>query len=238
MCLVSELPYRADGAVYFELLADRPWAAFLDSGRPLMAGVAGGDTRRSLGRDRHVRRRPTIEHGSIGTSPCSDSPVVKPRDGLLRHSPTRTGRCDILAADPYLTLVTRGAVTELRCADRVRLSPKDPFALLREQLGEPVPVRSGLPFRGGAIGWFAYDLSRRIERLPATAENTEPIPDMAVGIYDWALILDHVARRARLVSLGRDPRTRERWDQLVAQFRPARPVAASASVAWRHRART
>jgi len=61
---------------------------------------------------------------------------------------------------------------------------------------------------------------------------------MAVGIYDWALILDHVARRARLVSLGRDPRTRERWDQLVAQFRPARPVAASASVAWRHRART
>jgi len=49
-------------------------------------GVAFGDTRRGPGRDRHVQRRPAVEHGRIGTSPCSYSPVAKPRDGPLRHS--------------------------------------------------------------------------------------------------------------------------------------------------------
>ncbi|MCB2263634.1 MAG: aminodeoxychorismate synthase component I [Candidatus Thiosymbion ectosymbiont of Robbea hypermnestra] len=224
MHLSTELPYRADGADYFEPLADRPWAAFLDSGRSLTEGVVAGDTRHGPGMDRHVQRPQAVEHGGIGESPLSDSALQRPTDGPLRHSLTEIGRYDILAADPYLTLVTRGALTEIRQADRVWLSPKDPFALLREQLGEPVPARPDLPFCGGAIGWFAYDLGRRIERLPVTAKSVGPIPDMAVGIYDWALILDHVTRRARLVSFGRDPRTQERWDRLVARFRDLPPV--------------
>ena len=139
---------------------------------------------------------------------------------------TGAGRYDILAADPYITLTTRGGVTEIRCADRVQLSPQDPFALLRDQLGESVSPLPDLPFRGGAIGWFAYDLGRRLERLPTLAENAEQLPDMAVGIYDWALVVDHLARKARLVSLGRDPRTRERWDTLVSMFRNPRPTPA------------
>jgi len=133
-------------------------------------------------------------------------------------------RYDILAADPYITLTTHGAVTEIRYADQVRLSPQDPFALLRDHLGEPEPPRPDLPFCGGAIGWFAYDLGRRIERLPTLAENAEQIPDMAIGIYDWALVVDHLARKAQLVGLGRDPRTRERWDALVCLFRNPRPA--------------
>jgi len=168
--VLSEIPYRADSTLYFEPLADRPWAVFLDSGRP-----------------------------RIGA-----------------------GRYDIIAADPYITLTTRGGVTELRSADQIQRSPRDPFALLRDQLGEPVPPLPGLPFRGGAIGWFAYDLGRRIERLPTLAENAEQIPDMAVGIYDWALIVDHLIRKTRLIGLGRDPRTRERWDLLVSMFQDPR----------------
>lgn len=62
---------------------------------------------------------------------------------------TGAGRYDILAADPYITLTTHGGVTEIRCADRVQLSPRDPFALLRDRLGESVPPLPGLPFRGG-----------------------------------------------------------------------------------------
>ena len=163
---LTELPYHADSALLFEPFADRPWAAFLDSGRPL-------------------------------------SPL---------------GRYDILTADPQMTLVTRGGLTELRGRDRCELSREDPFALLRERLGvdrEPIP---GLPFGGGAIGWFGYDLGRRIERLPVLAEDAEQIPDMAVGIYDWALVVDHAERRSWLVAAGRDPATAARWDERIAQF--------------------
>ena len=83
------------------------------------------------------------------------------------------GRYDLLAADPFMTLSTRGARTEVRDCRGVRLSPRDPFALLREHLqpAKAVSHPAGLPFRGGAIGWFGYDLGRRLERLPMLARD-------------------------------------------------------------------
>ena len=72
------------------------------------------------------------------------------------------GRYDVLGCDPMVTLTTRGAVTEIRSSAGAMLSPQDPFALLREQLGTPAPGVAGLPFCGGAIGYFAYDLARRL----------------------------------------------------------------------------
>jgi para-aminobenzoate synthetase component 1 len=110
------------------------------------------------------------------------------------------GRYDILTADPRVTLVTRGDQTEIRDAQGVRTSPADPFALLDAALGPRQPRIPGLPFCGGAIGYFAYDLARRLERLPSAAEDAEGIPDMAVGIYDWALVVDHARCRSRLVA--------------------------------------
>ena len=174
MHLLSEIPYRADSALWFEHLAHRPWAVFLDSGRPR----------------------------------------------------TSSGRFDILTADPYLTLATRGAVTEIRSGEGVSLSPDDPFDILRNSLGETITPISGLPFRGGAIGWFAYDLGRRLERLPIRALDAEQIPDMAVGIYDWALVVDHHREKAWLVGAGRDPRTQRRWADLVSLFSSPPPAPA------------
>jgi len=153
--------------------------------------------------------------------------VARPWAAFLDSGPplTRGGRYDILTADPYITLTTRGAFTEVRSADQAWCSPQDPFSLLRDQLGEPIPPHPDLPFRGGAIGWFAYDLARRIERLPTLTKAAKPsLPDMAIGLYDWALIVDHAGHRARLSSTGRDPRTRELWDRLVALFHNPPPV--------------
>lgn len=119
------------------------------------------------------------------------------------------GRYDILSAEPQATLVTRGAETELRSAEAVRISSTDPFALLAETLGPRRPPIPDLPFYGGAIGYFAYDLARRLERLPSLAADAEGIPDMAIGIYDWALVVDHEQRRSCLVA--QDPGRLETW---------------------------
>jgi para-aminobenzoate synthetase component 1 len=110
------------------------------------------------------------------------------------------GRWDVLAAGPVATLVTRGAITTI--ADRrggMEQSAEDPFALLRRILARhrPAAYDSGeLPFAGGAIGYFAYDLARRIERLPERARDVDGLPEMAVGIYDVVRIVDHETRRA------------------------------------------
>ncbi|MBC7944749.1 MAG: aminodeoxychorismate synthase component I [Burkholderiales bacterium] len=148
-------------------------------------------------------------------------------------------RYDILAAEPYLTMTTRGKLTEIRGAVENRLSPDDPFDLLRAYLrpaarqgGEAATGMAGRhhaatraepPFTGGAIGYFGYDLGRRLERLPAIAEDAEKLPEMAIGFYDWALVVDHLERRTWLAANDRDPATAQRWPNLLARFEA--PVA-------------
>ena len=128
------------------------------------------------------------------------------------------GRYDILAADPMVTLVTRGLQTEISDRQTSHLSTKDPFHLVRQALQPRVQDVSELPFCGGAIGYLSYDLARRLERLPECTVDLEHLPEMAIGIYDWALVVDHQAKRSWLVDQGRDELTRERWDSLIELF--------------------
>jgi para-aminobenzoate synthetase component I len=142
------------------------------------------------------------------------------------HHPGQS-RYDILAAEPYVRLVTRGLLTEIH-AEGIELSREDPFALVRRHLAPDPSSRSELPFCGGAIGYFGYDLARRIERLPSSAFDAEGIPELAIGIYDWALVVDHLERRTWLASAGRDPETDLKWDGLVRRFSAPRPERARA----------
>jgi para-aminobenzoate synthetase component 1 len=128
------------------------------------------------------------------------------------------GRYDILAADPFITVVTRGEETEVCSRSRNSSSTDDPFSVLRRVLGDIEKSDSELPFIGGAIGYLGYDLGRRIETLPSLADDDEQLPEMAFGIYDWALVVDHEKQRSWLVSAGRDLKTKERWPELVRCF--------------------
>jgi len=55
-------------------------------------------------------------------------------------------------------------------------------------IDEAVP-ETPLPY--GAVGFLAYDLARRIERLPATAEDALGIPEVALNFYDTIVTWDH-----------------------------------------------
>lgn len=125
-------------------------------------------------------------------------------------------RFDIIAADPFITLQTTGQTTTIdyRTADSLN-SADDPFLLLQTVLKKYAQQSTELPFCGGAIGYFSYDLGRRIESLPSLAVDSEQIPEMAVGIYDWAVISDHQQQRCWLVSYGVDPATHQNWSDLI-----------------------
>ncbi|QJW55256.1 Aminodeoxychorismate synthase component 1 [Serratia plymuthica] len=134
--------------------------------------------------------------------------------GFAEHS---HNRFDILVADPCTTLTTRGQITEVRRGEDDRQSQEDPFSLLQEELEKQQwhpAVDPNLPFQGGALGLFGYDLGRRVEKLPQWAQADIALPDMAIGIYDWALIADHHRQTLTLLSYGD---TEQRWQWLNAQ---------------------
>jgi para-aminobenzoate synthetase component 1 len=111
---------------------------------------------------------------------------------------SRAGRYDIFTALPRATLVTRDAETRIEHADgRVERSRAQPLELLRAQLGPRRPSPA-TPFAGGALGYFGYDLGRRLHRLPSLARDGEGLPEMAVGLYDGALVIDHHEQSCRL----------------------------------------
>ncbi|MHA0950144.1 aminodeoxychorismate synthase component 1 [Enterobacter ludwigii] len=137
-------------------------------------------------------------------------------------------RFDIMVADPLQTLITQGNVTTTGETQ----STDDPLSLLQQALDAldlTVPQNPDLPFQGGALGLFGYDLGRRFETLPETAQDDIPLPDMAVGLYDWAIIVDHHKQAVSLLS-HQDVSARLAW--LEAQV----PVATAdfhLTSAWR-----
>jgi len=117
------------------------------------------------------------------------------------------GRYDIITAEPLCTLITYGETTTITSANEVIQSLADPFLLIKQQLlacaGQALAIPD-LPFNGGAIGYFSYDLVRRLEHLPVIAEDAEQIAEMSVGIYQWAVIVDHQQKLSTLVAQGLD----------------------------------
>jgi para-aminobenzoate synthetase component 1 len=147
-------------------------------------------------------------------SPIAHKPWAVFLDSGYPHS--QQGRYDIIAADPVCTLVTHGELTEINRQGVVTRSSANPFDLVKAQL---LPVDNSdpidLPFNGGAMGYFSYDLARRLEHLPVLAEDAEGIAEMAIGIYHWAVIVDHQERQSFLIARQLDEST---WQNLIAQF--------------------
>ncbi|MEZ8473375.1 aminodeoxychorismate synthase component I [Vibrio cyclitrophicus] len=131
-------------------------------------------------------------------------------------------RYDILVAQPIATFETIGAETTVNVNEETLVSKKhfvsksDPFELLdqyQQQLLPATKEHADLPFVGGALGYFSYDLGRRVEALPSLAKHDISAPDMAVGFYEWAVIVDHQLKTACIVGCNID----EHHDWLIQQ---------------------
>ena len=128
------------------------------------------------------------------------------------------GRYDIIVSRPVITLETYGDITHINDNGKEKTSSEDPLLLLEQFLGDKGNNLSGLPFCGGAAGYLAYDLGRRLESIPEISKQDINMPEMAVGIYDWSLIIDHHLRRVWLASFCRYDKTESIWQELHDLF--------------------
>jgi len=126
----------------------------------------------------------------------------------------RQGRYDIFATDPVCTLITHGVETKVCSGNNTQVSKQDPFALIKQQLTVQKSFPE-VPFNGGAMGYFAYDLGRQLEKLPNLTADAEHIPDMAVGIYQWSVVVDHQEQKSYLVGCAD---SEQQWQTLIEQF--------------------
>ncbi len=124
------------------------------------------------------------------------------------------GRYDLLSAWPLEQLT----VSPDESGDAFLQRLRDNLTRLGEA---SLPAPYELPFAGGLIGYLSYDFGRHLERLPSQARDDLQLPDARFGLYNWALISDHLSQTSQLVFHPTLPDSeRQRLIDLFSQSAP------------------
>ena len=111
------------------------------------------------------------------------------------------GRYTFIGIQPYKKMVARGTRITVREGRRESTFDGDIFEELKKALSGHTPARlPGLPpFTAGAVGFFAYDVVRQIEKLPSLAKDELGVPDACLMFFDQVLAFDHVKKEIHLM---------------------------------------
>jgi anthranilate synthase component I len=114
----------------------------------------------------------------------------------------QVGRYTFIGINPYKRIVARGRYIAITEGNRTTTIEGDIFHVLRDALAGHKPARiAGLPpFTAGAVGFFAYDAVRQIERLPSMAKDELGVPDACLLFFDEVLAFDHVRKQIWMVA--------------------------------------
>ena len=123
--------------------------------------------------------------------------------------PGRTGRWSFLTADPLIVLDAPAEGTDPFAEARAlldRMSPETPAPSdmpgSSDVAGSSVPraPRDVPPFAGGLVGYLAYDLGRRFERVPSIAATDQHLPLLRLALHDWVIAWDRRSGTAWLAA--------------------------------------
>jgi anthranilate synthase component 1 len=129
---------------------------------------------------------------------------VEGREKIARYS--------FIGFDPLLEFKAKGREVEL---DGARYTVEDPYREMQEVLRSFDCGRVGtLPFSGGLVGFFSYDIVRFFESLPSAAPDTLGCPDAHFIIPTYLLCFDHLRQEVLLITYGKE---REKLEDLLAR---------------------
>lgn len=151
-------------------------------------------------------------------SPIQDQDWSIFLDSCHNNETTGNRRYDIIAWKPFLTLTCSGKTSTLMSADGTVLyqtSSALPLELLQTinsyyaAGSETLICANPLPFKGGAIGHFSYELMVDQTLSPLPHQFDDQQIDLAMGFYENFIIVDHWQKKTTLVCLGLTKRKRE-----------------------------
>ncbi|MFB3813562.1 MAG: anthranilate synthase component I [Terriglobales bacterium] len=134
----------------------------------------------------------------------------------------QVGRYTFLGTRPYQMLSGRGADLLIERGKERTRSRGDLFEAVRTLLHQhrAAHVAGMPPFTAGAVGFFAYDFVRHLERLPARAENDLGLPDCVLMFFDRLLAFDHVRHQIHIIAAADVSREtpRKAYDRALADI--------------------
>jgi len=114
----------------------------------------------------------------------------------------KIGRYTFLGARPYMVVTARGRQITIERGRERRRFEGSVFEVLRDLLGQhrPAHVEGLPPFTSGAVGFFAYDVVRQLEKLPSKARVDTRVPDCVMMFFDRLLAFDHLRHQIHLIA--------------------------------------
>ncbi len=134
----------------------------------------------------------------------------------------KIARYTFLGARPYMRLVAAGDEITLERGRQRKKVRGDLFQTVRELLRQHRPAQvPGLPpFTAGAVGYFGYDVVRRLERLPARTRDDLQLPDCVLMFFDRLLAFDHVRHQIHIIAAAdvAAEKPRHAYDRAIADI--------------------
>jgi len=153
--------------------------------------------------------------------------------------PGKLGRYSFIGSNPFLVFSSRGSEIALTQGTEKSSLRGNPFDILNNFLGvyhldSPSPQ---LPFLGGAVGYFSYDLCHFIEHLPGTAFDDLQLPECYFGFYDLVIAFDNLQGKAYIISTGfPELRESERMERAGQRLKEVKEKLADVSTSGREAA--
>jgi len=141
-------------------------------------------------------------------------------------------RYTFTGANPDEVFRARGLECSLENAGGKKYFQGDPIEHLRRLTAryKPVGIPGLPPLTGGAIGYFAYDMVRLIERIPASGRDDLALDDCVMMFYLGLIAFDHVQHRLWIVQnvFTESPGSlREKYDAAVREIQRTYRILAS-----------
>ncbi len=112
------------------------------------------------------------------------------------------GKYSFVGMEPFMTVTCKHKQIVINKPEGQETVSGNPFDVLKELISTyRMDNHTGLPFVGGAVGFFSYDLCHYVEKLPQTAIDDINLPDMVVGFYHTVLIFEHFSNKTYLACV-------------------------------------